>query len=161
MPASSRYPHRPCAEHLHTNGMAPHTPPAILASPFTQQICCFLNQWSERFGFTSHGDFFSINSALPLSGSLEPYLPLVVYGDWPCSLCEEMEAECSSKTNALMNPSPRLPNRRDQVGRHWDQAPGASNLKTSQQGTHQAHANHMLAHAGHMLTTRSTRLAHG
>jgi len=34
MPASSLYPHMPCAEHQHINGMAPHTLLAILASLF-------------------------------------------------------------------------------------------------------------------------------
>jgi len=75
--------------------------------------------------------------------------------------CEETRAVCSSKANALMNPSPRLPSRWDQVGRHRDQAPGTSNLKTSQQGTCQVHANCMLVHAGRMPTTHSTHLAHG
>jgi len=74
---------------------------------------------------------------------------------------EETRVVCSSKTNALMNPSPRLPSRWDQVGKRRDQAPGTSSLKTSQQGTCQAHADCMPVHAGRMLTTCSTRLAHG
>ncbi len=32
-------------------------------------------------------------------------------------VCEEIGAACSGRTNALMNPSPRLPDRWDQVGR--------------------------------------------
>jgi len=74
--------------------------------------------------------------------------------------CEETEAECLNKANALMNPPPRLRGRWDQAERCQDQAPGASSTKTSQQGTHQVHARHMPAHARHMPAACNTHPAH-